>query len=107
MNRFVVEGLVREAQRGKRVACASLRVEHQAVLDAAGRAEGACSTVRANGRQRVDFTSGGSIAMFSTDPAAVRGLSLDVLYLDLAAELAYSRNLYADAIPTGAEIIRL
>lgn len=86
MNRYVVAGMVADAVAGRRVAYV-------------GRRPGAClsrlelaadpveveSVYRANGRERIAFTSGGEIALYDVHRGAPRGVVADMVVLDAEA----------------------
>lgn len=85
VNRYVAEGLVRDAESGLRVFVVTHRSSKREML---GAIEVALSDVdqshkirRANGRERVEFTLGGFIA-FRTPGMSNRGFSADVLYVE-------------------------
>lgn len=82
MNRYVAEGMARDAADGLRVCClADARTCKAALgmIEDAGLPDGV-KVYRAHGRERVEFPSGGRV-VFYRSVAAVRGASADVLVI--------------------------
>lgn len=84
MNRYIAEGIARDATAGKRVAVVGLVAQSRSAMDAIRAAADEDAIYRVNcvyGAQRIDFMGGGWVRMLSTDSRAGRGLQADVLVL--------------------------
>ncbi|OYO16624.1 hypothetical protein CGZ93_17850 [Enemella dayhoffiae] len=84
-NRYVIEGMVNDAMRGRRVAYLGLIKEAEnafrACLDALPDSTGA-KPIRVNGRQAIEFPNGGTVLFRSPQREGLRGTVADVVYLD-------------------------
>lgn len=91
MNRYIVEGLLRDATTGKRVLVFAAQggarkiFRHVSVL--AANQTGVKRILRANGRECVEFTNGGRLRFISTSHAA-RGHEADVVYVEAWNDLS-------------------
>ncbi|SKF61373.1 Uncharacterised protein [Mycobacteroides abscessus subsp. abscessus] len=82
MNRYVIDGIIADAARGKRVLVAArhpveVRAAFQLVAEAAHE-EPDVRISRVNGRERIDFYTG-SIKFVATTTRGLRGYSADVV----------------------------
>ena len=92
MNRYVVDGLLGDALKGKRilfvaanhgVARNAFEMVSERALDIFGTA--ALKIRRSHGKERIALTSGGSIRFLSYRGNAHRGLSVDIVFLHSGA----------------------
>lgn len=86
MNRYVDQGIIVDALNGARiVVCGFTRDTGVHVARLTELCRGiAIRVTRVNGRERIDFPSGGSIKLVSTCRTGVRGLIADVVVVDRA-----------------------
>lgn len=82
MNRYAQIGLTAEAKNGRRIVCVLPRVDTRPTMEAVAAlgGEDVSRACRANGAERVDFTSGGSVH-FVTGRHSLRGMTADVVFL--------------------------
>lgn len=106
MNRFVTNGVLAEAQGGKRVLVVpSHPVEGRDLIERCASAEGVERVSRVNGRQRVDFNTGGSVIV--RPPWGISRFSCEFVVLDRPH--AANPDIVADAVVAsgGGEVVRL
>ena len=82
MNRYVIEGIIRDAQAGKRIICAIPSREVKRIIDQLEGASGIALLRRSHGDQRVLFTSGGDITFAHPQRETMRGHSADIVVVD-------------------------
>jgi hypothetical protein len=88
MNRYAAEGITNDAyDAGLRIAVLSdsARGARDAFDEIEHHAAGAAHICRANGAERIDYPSGGTIT-FHRSADHLRGVSADIVYLDGDAE---------------------
>ena len=108
MNRYVIAGLVTDAEQGNLVgALPASRHEVADALSAVAMEPTIKRVSRANGAERAEFLSGGRIVFFrSTD--AIRGYTLDVLAIDeVMLHLPRVREDVAPCLSPNGELILL
>lgn len=107
MNRYVIEGIIRDAASGKRVAVVPAYLRGaDGLMGAAAEHPRASHVIRAHGRAEVRFHSGGSLRVRTAD--SLRGHQAEVVVLD-ARTGNDQRALECAVICTapGGEVIRL
>ena len=83
MNRYALQGITSDAEKGKRIVAVMPRAEVREALagvESLG-GEAVARVTRANGAERIDFTSGGSVAFAASRTGALRGAVADVVYI--------------------------
>ncbi|STD12420.1 Uncharacterised protein [Dermacoccus nishinomiyaensis] len=96
MNRYVIDGITRDAQAGKRVICAIPSREVQHIITRLERASGISLLRRSHGDERVMFTSGGGIIFVHPERGGGRGHSADIVVIDDVYYLDQMFRLHAD-----------
>ncbi|WP_193596086.1 hypothetical protein [Microbacterium sp. YJN-G] len=113
MNRYAAAGISIDASAGKRIIVVTpimgmIRSAMDEIIRSLDGVDPDSFRVRrANGAERIDFPSGGSIR-FHSARSSMRGMSANVVYLDDNADREMTdawRDLYAVTHPNG-EIIR-
>lgn len=107
MNRYELNGIVADAAAGKQVVIRSYQRDNANTFKLLAEAcEGAGATAhRANGRERYDLPSGGSIRFVSTELKSIRGLVCDVLLTPRELVEATDRDLIHLLNTATAELI--
>lgn len=82
MNRYVVDGIIRDAQAGKRILCVIPSREVQHIIDQIESASGIALLRRSHGDCRVMFTSGGGITFVHPEHGGGRGHTADIVVID-------------------------
>lgn len=98
MNRYAVEGVLRDARSGKRILWVELteRGARQALADVeAAVGADAVKIVRGIGREKVTLPGGGAVTFVSVLGTGYRGQSADVIYI---AGGAYDALCYVDRL---------
>lgn len=107
MNRFVINGVLSEAQGGKRVLVVPGHMgEGRDLVERCASAEGVERVSRVNGRQRVDFNTGGAVIV--RPPWEISRFSCELVVLDHPH--AANPDIVADAVVAsspGGEVVRL
>lgn len=82
MNRYAEIGLAADAKKGKRIICVLPRPEVRPAMEGVSAIGGddVSRVCRANGAERVEFASGGSVH-FVTGRHSLRGMTADVVFL--------------------------
>ena len=96
MNRYVLEGIIRDAQAGKRILCVVPSREVQHIITRLESASGIALLRRSHGDERVLFTSGGGITFAHARREAMRGHSADIVVIDDVYYLDQMFRLHAD-----------
>lgn len=113
MNKFAAEGLAQKARSGQRVLIVTeIQAEAQHALNLfEEHVTGISQTIRSQGRQEVQFESGGRITIRSYRSQSYRGLAVDTVFLDAGVDQLISMDdkltlmACTAASPTG-ELIR-
>ena len=110
VNRYVEAGLLADARDGRTVVVIQPRRRdaHSTFMALAQEARDSASAVlRANGRERIDFPSGGRV-QFHTPGPGMRGVSADVVFIEGWNELSEAQR--SEIAPVvcarGGEVIR-
>ena len=103
MNRYVIDGITRDAQAGKRIICVVPSREVQHIITRLESASGISLLRRSHGDQRVMFTSGGGITFVHPQRETMRGHSADIVVIDDVYYLDQMFRLHADLKATVAE----
>lgn len=118
MNRYVIEGIVRDVQAGKRVALAAStrRLSVAVWRNVAASCEEWERVSRVHGRERIDHPSGGVVVPVSVSDTGGRGMTLDVaVLLDGLRPIEHTARrerfledlmIAGATVPGGIEIIR-
>lgn len=111
MNRYVLTGLMGDAHAGKRVIFVGDNRDHaRAAFEAmASMARPEDSVRRAAGNERIATPTGGSVAFASAATVArsVRGMSLDVAFVDTdLRDDAAVGSLFAAVASSGGDVLR-
>ena len=96
MNRYVLEGIIRDAQAGKRILCVVPSREVQHIIDQLESASGIALLRRSHGDCRVMFTSGGGIIFVHPEHSGGRGHTADIVVIDDVYYLDQMFRLHAD-----------
>ena len=83
MNRYALQGITSDAEKGRRVVIVAPRTEVREALarvESLG-GESVTRVTRSNGAERIDFASGGAVAFAGSHTGAMRGMAADVVYL--------------------------
>lgn len=83
MNRYALQGIANDAEKGKRVVAVMPRAEVREALarvESMG-GESVTRATRSNGAERVDFASGGAVVFAGSRTGALRGMAADIVYL--------------------------
>lgn len=110
MNRYVIEGMLRDAQRGKRIICVDATYGCSTITaEKATRIAGPDATIhRMNGVTTITYPNNGTVRILSpVMPGALRGLTADVIIID--TELEHKPDTHSAIQPIithGAELIR-
>lgn len=111
MNRYVIDGMLKDAEAGKHVALFSpIPAERRNAFEtlAAQTANTASKTVRANGREEIQLPSGGRITIHPATDASPRGWSPDITAVHLWADLPESTcDTLRATTNAGGELIRV
>ena len=107
MNRYVIAGALADAKAGKRVVLVGTGMS--AYLGLVDHAPEVKRIMRANGNERMDFTSGGSIRLLDHRRGGITpGLVADVIFLD--ADAAHTprvlESAHVAAAACNGEVIR-
>lgn len=103
MNRYVVQGLAADAQAGKAVIVCT-RTSGLSV-HAFADVQDVTKTTKTPDDQRIDFASGGYIRIVPPLNANLRGLSVDVVYLDHGSRGWLNEDALAAVALRGGEVI--
>lgn len=84
MNRYVAAGIAQDARDGRRVIVVSRQgaATRAAFSEIAQHAADATRVSRANGRERIEFSSNGRVMFTTPMSAAHRGVPADIVYID-------------------------
>lgn len=109
MNRYVVDGIIRDAQAGKGVLCVIPSREVQHVITQLESASGIVKLRRSYGQELISFAGGGAIAFAIPSRGPVRDIRVDIAVIDDVYYRDQMLDLHADlavlVAPRGGEII--
>ena len=109
VNRYMVEGIIRDAQAGKGVLCVIPPREVQRVITELEPAAGIVKLRRSYGSELILFGSGGTISFASPAHRRMRDISVDIAVIDDVYYRDQMLDLHADltvlVAPRGGEIV--
>lgn len=108
-SRYVLDGITADMAAGKHVGLMGVtRHAARAYFETLADRPGWAKVRRANGVERIDHESGGTLRLFTPRQGSVRGATLDVLVLLDFEHLDHKRvrELLDEVRPTAAEIVR-
>ena len=82
MNRYVLEGIIRDAQAGKRVLCVIPSREVQHVITQLESASGIVMLRRSHGQELISFGSGGAVSFAVPARGPMRGIHAEIVVID-------------------------
>lgn len=82
MNRYMIDGIIRDAQAGKRVLCVIPSREIQRTITQLETAAGITLLRRSHGQELISFGSGGAISFAVPAHGPMRGIHAEIVVID-------------------------